>query len=466
MSASPDPAGHGSVLPSGTVTFAFTDIEGSTQRWERAPAAMHEALRRHDALVRTAIVEHGGHVFKTIGDAFCASFRRPEDALSAMLAAQRALAAADFADVDGLRVRAAVHTGTADERDGDYFGPVVNRVARLLATGHGGQVLVSGATAGLVRDALPPSMTLRDLGEHRLKDLSRPERVYQLAAPDLPLEFRPLRSLDAVSNNLPAAATSFVGREAEIAEITSLVHAHRLVTLVGSGGLGKTRTSLQVAANVADDFANGVWFVELAPLSNGDYVPSSIAQATGVTLNPEGDPVDNLADGLRAMHALLVFDNCEHVIEPVARIVAAILRKSPQIKILASSRQGLGVTGEMAYRLPTLGVPSDASISTAAPLRADEALRHAAVALFVERARAVDQRFSLADRDAPVVAEICRRLDGIPLAIELAAARVRILSSRQLRERLDERFRVLTGGARDVLPRQQTLRALIDWSYD
>ncbi len=465
MSASSDPAPAtpDRPLPSGTITFAFTDIEGSTQRWERDRAAMQQAVRRHDALMRAAIVANAGRVFKTIGDAFCAAFSRPEDAVGAMLAAQRSLAAEDFGAIDGLRVRAAIHTGTADERDGDYFGPAVNRVARLLAIGHGGQVLLSGATADIAQSALESQASLRDLGEHRLKDLARPERVYQLVAPDLLAEFPPLRSLDALKNNLPRVLTTFVGREKELAEITALLEEHQLVTLVGSGGIGKTRASLQVAANLLDGSGDGVWFIELAPLASGDYVASAVAQAMGLGLASNGDPVENLARALESKHALLVFDNCEHLIEAAARVIATLLRACPKVKILASSRQSLGIAGEAAYRVPSLTVPDQVD---ATQLSAQDTARYAAMALFVERACAADNRFALTDDNAPTIADICRRLDGIPLAIELAAARVKILSPRQLRERLDERFRVLTGGNRDVLPRQQTLRALIDWSHD
>jgi predicted ATPase/class 3 adenylate cyclase len=433
--------------PTGTVTFAFTDIEGSTQRWDRDRAAMQDAVRRHDSLVQTAIAAHDGYVFKTIGDAFCAAFWRPEDAVAAILDAQRALAIEDFSAVDGLRVRAAVHTGTADERDGDYFGPALNRVARLLMIGHGGQVLVSGITTDLVQGALPSQASLRDLGAHRLKDLARPEHVYQLLAPDLIGDFPPLRSLDHLSNNLPAQVSSFVGREAEIAAIDALIETHRLVTLVGSGGVGKTRLSLQVAANLLDGSGDGVWFIELAPLTRGDYIPSTVALALGLTLAPEGDPVEHLVRALKEKHALLVFDNCEHLVEPAACVISAVLHGAPKVKVLASSRQGLGVSGEATYQVPSLDLPTG-------------------VGLFAERARAASATFSLADENAPIIADICRRLDGIPLAIELAAARVKMLSLKQLRDRLDERFRVLTGGSRDVLPRQQTLRALIDWSHD
>ncbi len=453
--------GRQGALPSGTVTFAFTDIEGSTARWERHPHEMERAVRRHDELLRSAFTSHGGHIFKTVGDAFCAAFWRPADAVAAILDAQRALAAEDFSAVNDLRVRAAVHTGTADERDGDYFGPAVNRVARLLAIGHGGQVLLAGVTAELVQGALPSQAALRDLGEHRLRDLARPERVYQLLAPGLVADFQPLRSLDVFPNNLPLQLKSFVGRERQIAEISALIAKHRLVTLVGSAGVGKTRTSLQVAASLLDGSADGVWFIELAPLSSGDYIPSTVAQPFGITLPSEGDPIENLARALKAERALLVFDNCEHLVEPAGRVISAILRECSKVTVLASSRQGLGIEGEETYRMPSLDVPLAAD-----RLSASQAITSPAIALFVERALSADKTFALTDENAPAVADICRRLDGIPFAIELAASRVKMLSPRQLRERLDQRFRVLTGGSRDVLPRQQTLRALIDWSYD
>jgi len=450
-------------IPSGTITFVFTDIEGSTQRWDRDRAAMEAAVRRHDVLMREAIAAHGGHVFKTIGDAFCAAFARPEDAVAATFDAQRALGAEDFSAVEGIRVRAAIHTGTADERDRDYFGPAVNRVARLLGIAHGAQVLLSAVTSDLVQGSLPPQASLRDLGDHRLKDLSRPEHVYQLLGPDLIADFPPLRSLDAMANNLPRVMTPFLGRKNEVAEITALLAKHQLVTLVGSGGVGKTRTSLQVAANLLDGSGDGVWFIELAPLSSGDLIPSTVANAMNLTLPAEGDQIEHLVRALRKKRALLVFDNCEHLVEASARVIAAILRGCSQVATLASSRQGLGIVGEATYRIPPLTTPSHAD---GALLSVADALRYTAIALFVERARAADNCFALTDANAPIIADICRRLDGIPLAIELAAARVRILSPRQLRDKLHERFRILAGGNRDLLPRQQTLRALIDWSHD
>jgi len=453
----------GSALPTGTVTFLFTDIEGSTGRWDTHGEAMSAAVQRHDVIGRTAIEAYGGYVFKTLGDAFCVAFARPEAAVAAALDFQRALATEDFAAVGGLRVRAALHIGAADERGGDYFGPTVNRVARLLSIGHGGQTLLSGVMHDLVLGALPPQASLRDLGEHRLKDLSRAEYVYQLVAPELASEFPALRSLELLPNNLPLQMTSFVGREREVAEIAELLGTRRLVTLVGSGGIGKTRTSLQVAANLLDGSGNGVWFIELAPLASGEYIPSAVAQALGLSLPPEGDSVANLVKVIKSWQALLVFDNCEHLIEGAAHFISAVIRGCPKIAVLASSRQGLGVAGEEVYRLPSLRVDDGTGVGMTS---AREATILPAIALFVERAISADRRFTLTDENASIIVEICRRLDGIPLAIELAAARIKMLSPQQLRNRLDERFRVLTGGSRDVLPRQKTLRALIDWSHD
>jgi len=453
----------GRALPTGTLTFLFTDIAGSTQRWESHREAMQEAVRRHDTLVRSAIEASGGHVFKTIGDAFCAVFERPEVAAPAALAVQRAIEAEDFDAVDGLDVRVALHTGTSDERSGDYYGPAVNRVARLLAIAHGGQILVSGVTADLVLGQLPPQATLRDLGSHRLKDLAHPEQVYQLLAPDVRRDFPPLRSLESLPNNLPLQLTSFVGREEEIAEITALLARHRLVTLAGSGGVGKTRTSLQVGANLLDGSGDGVWFVELAPINDPSLLPGAIANALRLDLPSQAEPTEALVGALKHRQLLLILDNCEHLVEPAAALVSAILRGCPSVTVLASSRQGLGIAGEETFRMPSLSLPSEEDL---ADIDAERARRFGAIALFVERAVSADKRFALNDGNARVIGQIVRRLDGIPLAIELAAPRIKLLTPAQLRQRLDERFRILTGGSRDSLPRQQTLRALIDWSYD
>ena len=451
-------------IPTGTVTFLFSDIEASTRRWDADLAAMSQAVARHDALARNVIAARHGHIFKTLGDGFCCAFSSPIDAVMAGLELQRVLAAEDFSAVDGLAVRVALHTGMAEERDGDFFGPTVNRVARLLSTAHGEQVIVSGVTHDLACRPVESWGTFKDLGIHRLKDLTRPERIYQLVARGLRSDFPPLRSLTALPNNLPVHLTSFFGREREVAEIARSLGRKRLVTLVGSGGVGKTRASLQVAANLLDGSGDGVWFIELAPLESGAYLPATVAQSLSLGPLPDGDPLEHLVRMLKAKRMLLIFDNCEHIIDSAATVVAALLRGCPQIKVLASSRQALGISGEETFRLPSLEVPEQ-GIAAGRPVARD-AIRCSAVALFVDRAHAVDKRFALTDDNAEVVSDVCRRLDGIALAIELAAARVKVLTPRQLRERLDERFGVLTGGSRDALPRQQTLRALIDWSYD
>jgi predicted ATPase/class 3 adenylate cyclase len=459
MGAMPTPATPG--LPSGTVTFAFTDIEGSTARWERDRSAMERTVRRHDEIMRRAIAARGGLVFKTVGDAFCAAFERPQDAVAAMLEAQRAIAAEDFSAVGGLRVRAAIHTGTADERDGDYFGTTVNRVARLLSIAHGGQILMSGVTSSLVDGALPSTATLSDLGEHRLKDLMRPERVHQLVAPGLQAVFPPLRSFGASLGNVPATLSSFVGRASELTAIRAILGHARLLTVVGPGGVGKTRTVVEIATEAPASFADGVWFVDLAPLRDPEFVDDHIAATLGLVVAPGRNPAEIVTAYLATRHCLLVIDNCEHLIDEVARVVRALLHACPRVTILATSREALRLSGERIYRMPSLDVPP-----AHVPLTAAEALAYGAVALFCDRARAADGRFALTDDNAGIVAEICRRLDGIALALELAAPRVKVLSVGQLSHRLTERFRLLTGGNRSALPRQQTLRALIDWSYD
>lgn len=448
------------VLPSGTLTFLFSDIEGSTYRWETHREAMQQALQRHDSLVREAIETHHGAVFKTVGDAFYAAFATAPDAVEAAIACERALASENWDAVDGLRIRVAVHTGVADERDGDYFGPAVNRVARLLAIGHGGQILASGVTADLVQGLMPPQSTLHDLGAHRLKDLAYPEQVYQVLAPGLQREFPPLRSLAAFPNNLPLQLTSFVGRDEELAEIQRLLSKSRLVTIVGSGGVGKTRASLQVAADRLETYADGAWLIELAPLTDPELVATTVANTLNIPLAPTQPALDAIVADLRQRNSLLIFDNCEHLVSHAAAVVDAILRQCPDVTILATSREGLGIAGESVYRMPSLRVPDPEMTIDAA-----SAAHYGAMTLFAERAAAVSN-FTITDANAAIVADVCRRLDGIALAIELAAPRLKVLSVDELDKRLNDRFRVLTGGSRNVLPRQQTLRALIDWSYD
>ena len=449
--------------PTGTVTFLFTDIEGSTRHWESSPDAMRPALARHDQLLREAIEGHGGFVFKTVGDAFCAAFATANQALDAALAAQAGLAAESWELPMPLLVRMALHTGTCDERGGDYFGQPLNRVARLMAAGHGGQTLLSDVTQGLVRDALPENAFLLDLEEHRLKDLGRPEQVFQLQHPSLPTDFPPLRSLNnpALPNNLPQQTTSFVGREKQVADVKELLGRTRLLTLTGAGGSGKTRLSLQVAADLLDGEGDGVWLVELAALTDPALVPGAVAQALGVKEQAGRLIQHTLVEALKPKRLLLVLDNCEHLVSACAFLAADLLRNCPHVHIMASSREALNVAGEQAYRVPSLTLPDPKKRQTVESLSQFEAVR-----LFIERGQAVQASFTVTDASAPAVAQVCWRLDGIPLAIELAAARVRSLSADEINTRLDSRFRLLRGGSRNVLPRQQTLRALIDWSYD
>jgi predicted ATPase/class 3 adenylate cyclase len=449
--------------PSGTVTLLFTDIAGSSRAWEAQPEAMANALVRHDELLRTAIERAGGFVFKTVGDAFCAAFSRPVDGLKAALAAQRAMAVEGWPEPVVLEVRMALHTGVCEERDGDYFGPTVNRVARLEAVAHGGQIVLSRAAAELVRDLLPDEVVLMDLGEHRLKDLGRPERVFQVDAVGLETTFPPLRSLDnpELGNNLPAQLTSFIGRKRELREIRVLIDESRLVTLVGAGGVGKTRLALQIAAELVDLAGrNGVWFADLAPLSDPELVAPTVASAIGVHEEPGHPVVETLVDTLQDRNVLIVLDNCEHMIVSSAQVAVSLLRSCPLIHIIVTSREPLNVSGERVYRVPSLTLP------LADHLGASEATSSEAVRLFIERAADHRPDISLDDTDAPMVASVCRRLDGIPLAIELAAARLRSMTLVEIDGRLDDRFRLLTAGGRTALPRHQTLRALIDWSYE
>ena len=450
-------------LPTGTVTFLFTDIEGSTRLWEQHPEGMRLALARHDTLLRQAIEANEGIVFKTIGDAFCAAFATAPNALSAALAAQCALHTEPWTEGLVLRVRMALHTGAAELRDNDYFGQPLNRTARLLAIGHGGQALVSAATQELTRDMLPPTVTLSEVGEHRLRGLSRPETVFQLIHPDLPAEFPPLKSLDnpQLSNNLPQQVTSFIGREKEIEAVKSLLDTTRLLTLTGSGGCGKTRLALQVAAELLENYPDGAWFVELASLSDPVLVLQNVAQALGVREEAGKLLLQSLTAALKGKGLLLVLDNCEHLLAACAQLVDTLLRASPGVRVLASSREGLGIAGETLYRIPSLSLPDLKQRATPASLTTYEAVR-----LFVERAMAALPAFAVTNQSAPALDQLCVRLDGIPLAIELAAARVRSLSVEDINSRLDHRFRLLTGGSRTALPRQQTLKALIDWSYD
>jgi predicted ATPase/class 3 adenylate cyclase len=441
------------------VAFLFTDIEGSSVRWLNHRAAMQEAVRQHDALLRTAIVAAGGTVFKTGGDAFNAAFRRPSDAVSAALAAQRALGSRDWSAIGGMAVRMAVHVGTAEQRDGDYFGPAVNRVARLLALGHGGQILVTSSVAELLLAERESQGGLRLLGAHPLDDPLQAVGVHQVEAPGLRAEFPPLRTADNRPTNLPRQVTPLIGRNEEIERLRALIVSNTLVTITGTGGVGKTRLALEAGAQLLDGFADGVWLVELAAISDPVMVPGAVNSALGVDASTDQTPMAALISRVKRQELMLLLDNCEHVIDAVAQLVEAVLAVAPKVRVVTSSQEPLGIAGEQVFRLPSLALPEGSALS------AETALQSGAVQLFVERARAADPRFLLDDRNASTVAAICRRLDGIALAIEMAAARVQMLGVDKLAEKLDERFRVLTGGRRTALPRQQTLRATLDWSH-
>ena len=446
-------------LPTGTVTFLFTDIESSTRLWDEYPEAMQDALVRHDAILRDTIESHRGQVVKSMGDGMVAVFGDVGDAVGAAVAAQRTLSDEPWSVTGPLRARMGLHTGEAQHRDGDYFGLALNRAARIMSAGHGGQVLCSAATGALVRDTLPAGVGLVDLGEHRLRDLSRPETIFQVGQADLVGKFPPLRSLDAFMGNLPSPVSSFIGREREMAGVAAALDEVRTVTLTGVGGVGKTRLALQAAAEALPDFRDGAWWCELAPIRDRDGVTEAVAALFSVTPRAAETVEEAVVEFLRHKELLLVLDNCEHLLEPVAHLVNTLERSCPRLVVLATSREGLGVDGERILPTASLSAPP----ADAAPQRMMEA---DAVRLFVERAVAVKADFALSDENAAAVGQVCRRLDGVPLAIELAAARVPAMTPAELAERLDRRFQVLAGGRRGAVERHQTLRAAIDWSYD
>jgi predicted ATPase/class 3 adenylate cyclase len=447
--------------PSGTITFLFSDIEASTDRWEKKAEQMEVAFLRQEEIIRASMREHGGYVYKMIGDAFQVAFDTALQALLAAQTAQLALQSEPWGDIGKLKVRMALHTGVVDERGDDYVGPLLNRAARLMNASHGGQVLLSQATSELVRDILPEGVYLRDLGEHRLKDLARREHIYQLVASGLEAAFPPLKTLDSHPNNLPLQMTSFVGREQEIEEVMHLLEISRLVTLIGPGGAGKSRLALQLAADLLEEFSQGVWLVDLAALSDPELVTQSVAGALSVREETQRPLIETLSEHVRDKDLLLILDNCEHIVEGCARLSDEILRASLGLKIMATSREALRIGGEHTYPVFSLTTPDPMDMPAI-----DKLAQFDAVRLFVERAVAVSPAFMVDNTSAPAVAEICYRLDGIPLSIELAAARVGVLPVDMILARLDDRFRLLSKGDRTVLPRHQTLAAVIDWSYD
>jgi len=451
-------------VPSGTVTFLFTDIEGSTKLAQEHPDAMPSLLARHNEILNQAIEAHNGFVFQIVGDAFCASFHNASDALHAALDAQRLLYSEVWSPAP-IKVRMGIHTGTAqlesDSKETRYSGyATLALTQRIAAAGHGGQILLSQAAHDLTKDKLPTQAQLVDMGEQRLKDVLRTGHLYQLTVPDLPSEFPSLKTAALFSHNLPAQLTSFIGREKEIDEIRKLVDAHRIVTLTGSGGAGKSRLSLQVGRECLPRFSDGVWLAELAPVTDPTLIPQTLLSIFNLREDRHRSTLDVLTDYLRAKTLLLLLDNCEHLIEACAQIGESLLHACPKLRILASSREALGIDGEAAYRVPSLNTPDPAHLPALDQLEKVDSIR-----LFIERAATAKPGFTLTKDNASFLAQICFRLDGIPLAIELAASRVKVLTPEQIAARLDDRFRLLTGGSRTALPRQQTLRAMIDWSY-
>jgi predicted ATPase/class 3 adenylate cyclase len=445
------------------LTFLFTDIQGSTALLSRLGGdAYAEILSDHHQVIRAGLAAHDGREVDTQGDGFFAVFSSPRACGAAVIEMQRALARRQWTGGEQVRVRMGMHCGEASEMATGLVGIDVHRAARIAAVAHGGQVVLSAAAAALVADSLPPDASLRDLGLHRLKDLDRPERIFQLQAEGLAVDFPPLKSLDNpdLPNNLPGFLSGFVGREGELAEVHSLLESSRLVTLTGAGGSGKTRLALQIAAEMLDGSGEGVWFVDLAKIAESEHVPGAVASALGLGQQASRPQLERLLEVLGDQDVLIVLDNCEHVIDACAKLADLVHRNCPRVHLLATSREPLAIDGELVYRVRPLSLPSE-DADTVEEVEASDAVR-----LFVARARSHDDTFSLDDSMATLVASICRRLDGIPFAIELAAARLASMSLVNLNERLDRRFRLLTGGSRNALPRQQTLQATVEWSFD
>ena len=464
--ASPDPA---DVL-SAVSTFLFTDIEGSTRLWEEHAGEMGPALAKHDRLLRASVDAHGGSVIKTTGDGMLAVFADAVAAIDAAVAAQRALRDATWDEIGPLRVRMALHAGAAEARDGDFFGPALNRVARILAIAHGGQIICSAVAAVLARDGLPASVDLVDLGSHRLRDIDRPEQIYQVVVSDLDRGFPPLRSLSTRRSNLPVQPTSFVGREKELGEVAALIGRHRLVTLIGTGGTGKTRLMLEAAGRLIDRYEDGVWIAELAPLGDASQIASEVARALGAPEVPGVPALAIVTAFVADKDLLLLLDNAEHLVDGVARFAERLLASAPGLHIMTTSREALAVPGEAVLQLRSLSCPAVA-VRRSGGVQVtladfDGAAESEAVRLFTERAASADPAFTLGDSNVASVVEICQRLDGIPLAIELAASRISAMSPDDIAGRLGDRFRLLAGGRRTAVPRQQTLHAMIDWSWD
>lgn len=443
------------------VAFLFTDIEGSALLWERDPERMRKALALHDRIVRSAIEEQGGIVVKMVGDGAYAAFSDPLGAILAAAQMQRRLSHASATEGVTIPIRCGIHVGACERRDDDYFGPAVNRAARIMGLAHGGQILVSQAAVSLVRDRMPPDSELRDLGEVHLRGLATPERLYQLSSPGLRDDFAPPHRITEANNNLPLQLTSFVGRQREMADVRTLLGKTRLLTLLGPGGIGKTRLALQVAAGCVDQFSDGIWLVELASVSDTRLLAQSVASILGVREQAGRPVLESVKAYVEGRQALLILDNCEHMTRSCADLAAQLLAAGSGLTILASSREPLQLAGETTYAVPPLAKPEVGTGSTPQGL-----LQYDAARLFIERARAIRPDFEVSDKAAPAVSSICRQLDGIPLAIELAAVHVRVLEIDEIAKRLSDRLRLLSRGFPTALPRHRTIRASIDWSYE
>ncbi len=455
------PHGAASSLPSGAVTFLFTDIEDSPKLARKYAHTWHSLRARHDAILREATKANNGYVFQNVGDAFCAAFHNANDGIHAAIAAQRELQPEHWGRAP-IRVRMGLHTGEAELHADEYRGYVtLNHAQRVMSAAHGGQILVSQATEIILRSQPFEDVSLLDLGEYQLKDAVYPVHIFQVLAPDLQREFAALDALEVFPNNLPPQLTSFIGREKECAEVKEFLRKAHLLILVGSGGTGKTRLALQIGAELIEHFRNGVWLVDLAPITDPVFIVQTAMAAFGITAERDRPAIDTFKDYLRAKSLLLILDNCEHMIEDCARFVEFILRAAPMVKILATSREALGIMGEQVYHVPSLSTPQSKQ-----PTSPEELTQYESVQLLIERAALVSPNFRLTKENASSIIQICSRLDGIPLAIELAAARVRSMPPEQIASHIDDRFRLLTGNSRTALPRHQTLHSLIDWSYD
>lgn len=460
-SGAPSPSSAAAPLPHGTVTFLFTDLEGSTRLWEEHPDEMQGALARHDAILRDVIEAHGGMVVKSTGDGVHAVFPIAEDAVVAALEAQRALQREPWATAEELRVRMGIHTGSAELRDDDYYGPAVNRAARLANAAHGGQVVLSQTAAMLVTDALPTGASLLDLGEHRLRDVPRPEHAFQLNHPVLRSGFPPLRTADRVPGNLPRYTDAFIGREQAMADVSALLDESPVVTLLGVGGVGKTRLAVSTAAAISHRFPDGTWIVGLGPVADPALVPATVATTLGVAEQPGRPVLETLLNALEPRRVLLVLDNCEHVLEACAALVEQIVDRCPDVRVVVTSREALGVRGEQRWQVPPLRVPDpDAPQSVASVMATDSGQ------LFLARALAVRPEFSIDEDNATAVADVCTQLDGIPLALELAAARIAMMTPGEVASRLDERFRLLADSSAPPESRHATMHDVVAWSYD